>query len=390
MKSAKPADFDFEDYLAGAKHNLENYSYPILLRLFFKEVHGLETDKAIGARIGFKPSWFSQCLKEPGRVRFDAFRTILDQFPNPEHRRYLLRAYLLETLGEDFISDKEREYRMSGSSTREIQARLKMLKRQGRLRSAEVLCDRASDQTSDPEFKFLMLYESFQLCETLAQFGFAHRRAVRFISAAEALGDEHREIFGHSMRFRVKARCPRFAIEGVAKEIEALRQRFLLLPARDPSDKRILLPTEFYLWSTWLNILVGAAEQGYFRISDALATRMHEEIDARLSKETDPTNVRLLKLVRARLHGVCGQHAALVEELSEYAESANPDIQTLRHLATLQSIAKVEENDYDSMFAQLRQLYQTSMSFQDYGRARVAQLRIAELGERYFYDAEFK
>lgn len=387
MKNAKPADFDFENFLAGAKSNLEDSRFKPLFRLFFEQVHGLTTHKAMAAQIGMTPSRLSQCLSDPNEFTIGTIRVILDQFPNPEHRRYLLRAYLWETLGEDFISDKEREDLAAGESQKEILLRLRMLKRQGRLRAARMLCERAASISEDVEFRFRMLYEAFALCETLAQYGYAHRIAVSFIRQAEALGDEYRQIFGHSMRYRVKARCPRFQVEGVARELEQLRQRFLLLPNVAPGEKRILLPSEYYLWATQLTVLIAAAEQGYFKISDSLSRRMHSEIEERLKRETDATNIRSLKFVRARLYGVDGQHAALVEALAEYAEEANPEFQSLRQLATLQALAKVEENDYEAMFSQLRQLYQTSMSFQDYSRARVAQLRIAELGEKYHFDA---
>lgn len=388
MKKAQPTDFDFEDYLAGAKHNLGNYSFKQLFRLLFRKVHGLGSNKAVAVRLGMTESRLSQCLKNPSELTLVTIRTILDQFEHPDHRRYLLRAYLLESLDEDFIADRQREYELGDETPGEIRAQIKLLKNQGRLVTADTLCIAAAEQTTNTEFKFFMYFQAFQIRETLAQYGFAHRMAFKIIELAREIEDEHREIYGHSMRLRIKARCPRFALADVSKEFEALMQRFLLLPAIESGDKRILMPSEFSLWHARYAVLIGAAEQGYFEVSKELANQIHGEIDTWLAR--DLSNQRTLILLRARLYGVTGSYAALVEELSDYVEDVNPDIHMLRHVATLQALAKVEEDQYEDMFLQLRQLYQTSISFQDYSRARVAQLRIAELGEKYLFDAELQ
>ncbi|MCA0360176.1 MAG: hypothetical protein LCH41_03885 [Armatimonadetes bacterium] len=388
MKKEQATDFDFEDYLAGAKHNLGNYSFKQLFRLLFKKIHGLSSNKAVAVRLGMTESRLSQCLKNPSELTLATIRTILDQFEHPDHRRYLLRAYLLESLDEDFIADRQREYKLGDETPGEIRAQIKLLKNQGRLITADTLCVAAAEKSTSTEFKFFMYFQAFQLRETLAQYGFAHRMAFKIIELAKEIGDEYREIYGHSMRLRIKARCPRFAVGDVAEEFETLRQRLQLLPPAELNDKRILIPTDFYLWHTRYAVMIGASEQGYFQLSKELATRIHSEIEAWFSR--DPSAKRTLTLLRARLYGVTGKYAALVEELSDFVADGNPDIHMLRHVATLQALAKVEEDQYEDMFLQLRQLYQTSMSFQDYARARVAQLRIAELGEKYLFDAELQ
>ncbi len=172
------------------------------MREAFLLEHGITQNQEIADLVGRHKSRISQIFKDTAKLEPETVRDLLSHLTEPRNRRRILRAWILEAIGED-IDRTPRSESLGHAATPKVLRRIDRQIRESRLYAAARLSMEAYSKTDDRELEEQLLDRAYFTRQRLDEASSAMAVARIIANRSVASGERRRLAAAHLYRLRI-------------------------------------------------------------------------------------------------------------------------------------------------------------------------------------------
>lgn len=315
------------DYLVKTKLSPDYLSFETLLKEAFKTERGFRHKNQIAACIGVTPAQITHWIRNTHKMSPESMRKILEKVNHPVFREQLVRAWLSNSLEEDFIGRRGPHTVTMDESDAACLKRIRLQVLQGRLLGAESIAYRRLERTRPGPMYERLLDQLLVIRSKLDEPGRAMEVARVIAEGAAERNEPARLAVGHLARTRILSQLSEVSPKQVLAMLHKAHQLVarLTVPSKRPP---YVLADQTSVFLTRVGVIVSYMESRRISVDYAVLDSLSQEIQGLLAQGVPQALRSLLLQQTARILLLKGETFQATETLDAAYAAADSKLDT--------------------------------------------------------------